>query len=267
MSVQIILCPMNPIHFRDPRRPALRLRPFRAFGHFRRLVADKEDTAQVFHMSECLPSRRMMRDAAAFCASDAGQALMTKEPYPPDILDDHDALLKLPEGSVAHAYVAFMRREGLSAGGLVAESEIVYGKRPKYDDQLQWFGSRLRDTHDMVHILTDYGRDALGEQCALGFSSSQYPGLTDWFLAWAGALELKRRVKTDAPVFAAVGEARRCGRAAQKIYAQNFRTLLAEPLEAARARMNIGAPTQYRAAHNTYRARGIDPYNFLAAAA
>jgi ubiquinone biosynthesis protein COQ4 len=44
-------------------------------GHFRRLVADKEDTAQVFYMSECLPSKRLARQAEAFCASSAGQVL------------------------------------------------------------------------------------------------------------------------------------------------------------------------------------------------
>jgi ubiquinone biosynthesis protein COQ4 len=258
---------MTPTHFTDPRRPGRKFRPLKAYGHFRKLMADKEDTVQVFHMSECLPSRRFMRDAEAFCASAQGQHRMASEPYLPDLLDDHDTLLKLPEDSVAHAYVAFMKREGLSAAGLVAESEVVYGARPQFDDQYRWFNNRVRDTHDMVHILTDYGRDALGEQCALGFSSQQYPGLTDWFLSWAGAYELQRRVKTDAPVFAAIRQAHNTGRMAQKVYAQNFRALLAEPLEAARKRMNIGAPTQYRLAHTRYQARGIDPYNFLAAAA
>lgn len=258
---------MTPSIFIDPRRPERKMRPIKALGHFRKLIADKEDTAQVFHMSECLPSKRLLEEARTFCASPAGQARMESEPYLPDILDDHDALLKLPEGSVAHAYVAFMRREGLSAAGLVAESEIVYGNRPQYDDQFRWFVMRLRDTHDMVHILTDYGRDALGEQCALGFSSNQYPGYVDVFLAWAAAAELKRRVRSDAPVFGAVGEARRSGRMAQKIYAQDFRSLLAEPLEAARRGMNIGAPTQYRLAHSRFHARGLNPYDLQAAAA
>jgi ubiquinone biosynthesis protein COQ4 len=266
MLARFIKITMHPTVFRDPRRQALRFRPLKAMGHFRRLIADKEDTAQVFYMSECLPSKRLALKAEAFCASSAGQKLMAAEPFLPDILDDHDALLKMPENSVAHAYVTFMRREGLTAGGLVAESEVVFGARAKYDDQLQWFSQRLRDTHDMVHIMTGYGRDALGEQCALGFSSCQYPGNVDFFLAWAGAFELKRRVKTDAPVFAAVHQARQTGRMAQKIYAQDFRSLLAEPLEQARARMNIGAPTLYQHAHRRYRARGIDPYNFLAAA-
>lgn len=253
--------------YMDPARPAMRFRPIKAFGHFRKLVADKEDTAQVFHMAECLPSRRFHAQARAFCDSAAGQALMESEPFLPTLLDDHATLKTLPENSVAHAYMRFMKAEGLSAAGLVEESERPFAGRPDYDDQFKWFTSRLRDTHDMVHVLTGYGRDALGEQCALGFSSSQYPGLVDWFLAWAGAAEIKRRVKVEASVFSAVAQARAAGKAAQAIYKQDIRALLAEPLEAARARMNIGDPTQYRLAHSQYRARGIDPYNFLSAVA
>jgi ubiquinone biosynthesis protein COQ4 len=255
---------MIPTTFRDSRRPSRRFRPFKAFGHFRKLIADKEDTAQVFHMVDCLPSPKFRRMAEAFCASEKGRALMASETWLPDVLDDHDALLKLPEGSVGQAYVAFMRREGLSASGLVAESEEQFPDRKLYKDQTQWVDDRLRDTHDLIHVLTGYGRDALGEQCALGFSSSQYPGLTDWFLAWAGAFELKRRVKTDAPVFAAVGEARRNGKAAQRIFMQDVRSLLAEPLDVARKRLNIGGISAYQDSHRAYRASGYDPYDFMA---
>ena len=256
---------MAPTHFSDPRREKLRFRPFKAMAHFRQLIRDKEDTEQVFHIFECLPRRSFWADAKAFCESAKGRALMESEPYLPDVLDDHETLLTLPENSVAHAYVAFMRREGLTAAGLVEESERV--RRPSYGDQLEWYGKRTRDTHDLVHVLTGYGRDALGEQCALGFSYGQDRGWTALVIAWAGAVELRRRVKINAPVFKAVGEAQRMGTAAQRIIEQDVRALLAEPLEAARARLGIKPTTQYTKAHTVYRARGIDPYNFLAAAA
>jgi ubiquinone biosynthesis protein COQ4 len=251
--------------FHSPDRPAPKFRPFKAFGHFRKLVADKEDTAQVFHMSDCLPSARSLRSAAAFCDSERGRALMTREPYLPDILDDHDTLLALPEGSVAHAYVAFMRKEGLSAAGLV-EASAVPG-RPSYPDQLQWCQDRLRDTHDLAHVLTGYGRDALGEQCVLGFTAGQNHDWTDWFIAWAGVLELAARVRTDAPVVKAVAEAQKHGKASESIFEQDVRALLAEPLETARRRLRIGRPTQYERAHARYHARGLDPYQLLAAPA
>ncbi len=265
MSVAYSHLCMTPTQFSDPRREKLRFRPLKAMGHFRQLIKDKEDTEQVFRIFECLPRRSFWADARAFCESARGRQLMESEPYLPPILDDHEALLKLPENSVAHAYVAFMRREGLSAAGLVAESDKMRVGRPVFQDQLQWYANRLRDTHDLLHILTGYGRDALGEQCALGFTYGQDRAWGSLLIAWAGAYELKRRFGTDAPVYAAVAEAQRHGKAAQRIFEQDIRALLAEPLEAARARMNIGAPSQYLVAHQRYRASGIDPYNFLAA--
>lgn len=257
------MTPTLPLY--HPLRAPSRFRPFKALGHFQKLVIDKEDTEQVFHMTDCLPSRGYTSVLRAFCESAEGQKRMAQEPYLPDLLDDHDRLLAMPAGSVAHAYVAFMRAEGLSAAGLVAESEKA--ATPRYADQAQWFHDRLRDTHDLVHVLTGYGRDPLGEQCALGFSYGQYRAWTDGFLSWAGAFELWRRVKADAPVFAAVREATRIGKAAQPIFMQDVAALLAEPLDIARARMNISASTHYTRAHKAYRARGIDPYNFSGGAA
>ena len=45
--------PATDLTFADPRRVKLRTRPFKAFGHFRRLLKDKENTAEVFHIFEC----------------------------------------------------------------------------------------------------------------------------------------------------------------------------------------------------------------------
>jgi ubiquinone biosynthesis protein COQ4 len=153
-------------------RPPAAFRPLKAFGHFRKLIANKEDTAQVFYMGECLPSRRFKAEAKTFCESELGRSLLDSQAFLPEILDDHDTLGSLPAGSVAHAYLAFMRREGLSAAGLVEASQLpgVWS----YRDKLQWLSDRLRDTHDLAHVLAGYGRDALGEQCVLGFTSAQY---------------------------------------------------------------------------------------------
>jgi ubiquinone biosynthesis protein COQ4 len=250
--------------FRSPDRPKQKFRPLTAYGHFRKLIENKEDTVQVFHMSDCLPCKRSQRIAAKFCGSELGQRLMATEPYLPDILDDHATLLAMPTGSVAHAYVAFMRKEGLSAAGLVAAS-VVPGLE-SYADQMQWFMDRLRDTHDLAHVLSGYGRDALGEQCVLGFTDGQHHDRADWFIAWIGAVEFSFRVKSQAPVLRAVAEAQRNGRSSLAIYQQDIRALLAEPLEAARARMGIRPPILYERSHERLRARGFDPYNLFASA-
>src|SRR3546814_17353141 len=95
-------------------------RPFKALQHFRKLIADKEDTEQVFHIFENLPRKGFMADARAFVESEKGRRLMASEPYLPDLLDAHAWSDKLPGGSVGQAYVTFMPRETLSGAGPVA---------------------------------------------------------------------------------------------------------------------------------------------------
>jgi ubiquinone biosynthesis protein COQ4 len=133
--------------------------------------------------------------------------------------------------------------------------------RKRYDDQLQWVIDRMRDTHDLLHVLTGYGRDALGEQCVLAFTYGQQPSPGNLFIAWLGALEIKRTVKPKASVFGAVREAQRNGKNAVRLLDQDIRALMAEDLQAARARLGIGATTLYQHAHTKWRAQGVDPYN------
>ncbi len=248
--------------FRHADRPILKFRPFKAMHHFRKLVANKEDTEQVFHIFQCLPRMGLVDEAKAFVYSDFGKALRTSEPYLPDLLDDHARLRAMPKGSVAHAYVDFMEREGLSAGGLVEEYDRFQGGR-RFGDLIEWYVNRLRDTHDLLHILTGYGRDALGEQCVLAFTYGQNPAPGNIFIAYMGGLNMKRTIPSDAPVFKAIKEARALGKACPRISEQSIASLLAEPLAAVRQRMKIDTPKFYGMAHDRFKARGIDPYDLL----
>ncbi|MGQ3006627.1 MULTISPECIES: Coq4 family protein [Blastomonas] len=248
--------------FRHPDRPVPKFRPFKAMHHFRKLVADKEDTEQVFHIFQCLPRMGLVDEAKAFVYSDFGKALRESEPYLPDLLDDHARLRAMPKGSVAHAYVDFMEREGLSAAGLVEEYDRFQRGR-RYGDLIEWYINRLRDTHDLLHVLTGYGRDALGEQCVLAFTYGQNPAPGNIFIAYMGALNMTRTVRSDAPVFKAIGEAKRLGKACPRISEQSIASLLAEPLAQARKRLNITPAAFYGMAHDRLRARGIDPYDLL----
>lgn len=250
--------------FSHPDRVRPRFRPFKAIGHFRKLIKDKENTEEVFQIFNALPRSSFVDDARIFVMSARGQSLMASEPFLPDILDDHDTLMKLPADTVGRAYVNFMQREGLSASGLVKESEKHFAVNKAYDDMIGWYANRQRDTHDLLHILTGYGRDALGEQCVLGFTYSQNKNWGNLLIAYAGGYELRRQVGKGAPVLSAVREAQRTGKLSKRIMEEDIRVILAEPLEAARARLGIGEPHLYKKAHAIYRSQGIDPYNFLA---
>ena len=235
----------------------------KAWFHFRRLIANKEDTREVFPIFEALPWGGLRAAAEAFLTSDKGRALAVSEPYLPAILDDHVALRKMPEGSLAKAYCDFMEREGLTAKGLVDEFEEFAVDRPRFDDQFIWYLDRLRDTHDMLHVLTGFGRDALGEQCVLAFTYSQQPSPAHLFLGYAGGLEIKKRIKSSAPVLRAVREGQRLGKACPRLVEMSIRELLPLPLEEVRRRLNITPASKYQQAHAAWRAMGVDPYDLL----
>lgn len=247
----------------DDRRVMPGYRVGKAWHHFRELLKDKENTAEVFPIFEALPWKGVIPAGRAFLTLERGQKLRESEPFLPDLLDDHEALRKLPEGSLAQAYCDFMEREGLTAHGLVEEYRRFAGDRPVFDDQFQWYFNRMRDVHDLLHVLTGYGRDALGEQCVLAFTYSQQPSPAHLFLGYAGGLEIKKGDKFKVPVFKAVREAQKLGKACPRIAEQPIRDLLSLPLEEARRRLNITPARYYAEAHAIWRANGIDPYNLL----
>jgi ubiquinone biosynthesis protein COQ4 len=247
-----------------PGRPKMRYNFPKAWRHFKELVKDKENTAEVFPIFEALPWKGIYAAATAFLTTERGQEIRRLEPSLVEILDDHAALRKLPAGSLAHVYCDFMEREGLSAQGLVDELETYRPAEMHFNDQIEWYFKRLRDTHDLLHILTGFGRDALGEQCVLAFTYSQQPALAHLFLGYAGAVEIAKLKTVKAPIFRAVREAQKMGKACPRLVEMPITELLALPLADVRARLNIAEPKYYRQAHAMWRSAGIDPYDLMA---
>jgi ubiquinone biosynthesis protein COQ4 len=247
----------------DMSRPVPRWRPLKAWRHFRKLVADKENTGEVFHIFESLPWKGLFPSAEAFLTSARGQALREREPYLPAIFDNHQALRRMPQGSLAHAYCDFMEAEGLTAKGLVDEFERFMAARGTFRDQFGWYMNRIRDTHDILHVLTGYGRDALGEQCVLAFSFSQQPAPAHLFIAYAGGVEIRREVKSKAPVFGAIREGQKLGKDCPRLAEQPILDLLPLSLDEARSVLNITPPARYHECHRVWREMGIDPYALL----
>ena len=253
------------VFYIDPARERPKFRPLTAWRHMQRLIADKEDTEQVFHIIEALNGRSTLKDFERFVSSPSGREQLRKRVCLPPILDDHGPLHALPDGSVGRAYVDFMEREGLTAAGLVAESEKRPGTWRDYQDDLLWYGNRLRDTHDMMHILTGYGRDALGEAALLGFTHSQHGGPGVSFIAFMGGRQIAKAAPRAARIRDVIREGRRHGKLARRIIEQDIESLLPRPLEEVRAELNIREPLLYKRAHEVIRAHGMDPYAAMAA--
>ena len=246
-----------------------RMRPLKALHHMRRLLADKESTDEVFHILRHLAGDSFERSFRRWLAHPGAEARIAQARVLPDLLDDHNRWLALPPGTFGREYAEFMRREGLSARGLVEDSLKVPANRAwraGLDPLRHWFADRSRDTHDLYHVLTGLGRDALGETCVLQFTYPQHGkpfGLL--FIGYLGAREASKAMPRGAPWRAALAECRRIGREAELVDAQDLIALFPLPLSEARARLRIRPAQAYHRCHRMCREAGIDPYTLVAA--
>ncbi len=226
---------------RLPRRP---VQIGRALAAFRRLVADKEDTRQVFEIMSAMAGRSTHRGYARLLRSAEGgrQAYLARELA--DRLQNREWLLDFPAGSVGAAYLAFIDERNLSAYGLADESRKVEEVDIDAAHPVAWYARRLRDVHDLWHVLTGYRTDALGEACVVAFSLPQTGSPGFGVIAAGAALEYVRG-RTGHPCARAILQAWLNGRRAAWLPELDYEALLAEPLEEVRARLNIRRPTLY----------------------
>jgi len=232
---------------RPPSRlPRRRVQVGRALAAFRRLVADKEDTRQVFEIMSAMAGRSTHRGYARLLRSAEGgrQAYLGRELA--DRLQDRQWLQGLPAGSVGAAYLDFIDERNLSAYGLADESRKVEDVDIDAAHPVAWYARRLRDVHDLWHVLTGYRTDALGEACVVAFSLPQTGSPGFGVIAAGAALEYVRG-RTGHPCARAILQAWLNGRRAAWLPELDYEALLAEPLEDARARLNIRRPTLYEA--------------------
>ena len=99
-----------------------------------------------------------------------GRRLLAEERLLLPILSDRQSLDSLPDGSLGREYARFMAEEDLSVVDF-SEASLASMSEFDYDDRRAWIlAQRLRDMHDLVHVVSGYGRDLLGEMAVLSFA-------------------------------------------------------------------------------------------------
>jgi ubiquinone biosynthesis protein COQ4 len=212
----------------------------RAFRAIRVLIRDSERTDQVFDILDALEGPTNERGFREFVSHPDGRQLLEERPDLLATLSDHAYLASLPEGSFGRAYLAFMQEAGLSAQGLVDAELDREGANPiTLDPDRRWLSDRGRDSHDLCHVLTGYGRDEAGEGALLAFTFASYPSwgvaLIVFFAMLIGPKTLSLRWERY------LVQAWRRGRAAKLDFARYEQWLL-EPLEEVRRRAGIIPP-------------------------
>jgi ubiquinone biosynthesis protein COQ4 len=210
-----------------------------AFSAMRTLRADPDDLPQVFTIIEAFARLTLPRLERRMRRSESGRRILRDQPNIVALLEDREALRRLPEGSLGRAYLDFVESEKISAAGIVAADQVK--RAAARTPSQRYLHERMRDTHDLWHAVTGYRGDVLGETALLAFYLPQTWNVGVAMIVAIGLLETMGKPHASRLIV----DGFRRGRAAAWLPAEEWESLLALPVEEVRRRLRIGPPPAY----------------------
>ena len=233
-----------------------RVKPIKAIKAIIALSKDNEDTTQVFHVIDALKGSSDRKYFKIFSKSEIGKKILKERVNLLDTLKDKDTLSKLPKNSLGYKYYEFIYKENLSPEELINASESSkkeFGNRT--DDEI-FFNTRKRDMHDLWHVTTGYGRDALGELSLLAFTYAQEQNRGVGAIALYGYWKVGR----EFPNFnlrKVIREGYKNGKNATLWSCEDWEKLIKMPIDEVREKINAKKPKLYFNALNDIGAEQI----------
>ena len=224
--------PMMPEDVSRLPAPTRWRRALRALAH---VLADPEQTDQVLVFSTYANAGTSHARALRFLESPEGQLLFSERRAINSHTLDVDALGRLPEGTLGHAYARFLRSHGLTPE--------VFDEPPREirDERVQYVIQRARQTHDLWHVVTGCETDAAGEIALQAFTFAQVHAPSTGILAVLGAV---RGIRERPSLPREVARAYRDGRRAKALLAFPWEDHWATPLDEVRALLGVRVQTR-----------------------
>lgn len=210
----------------------------RAFRALARVMANPDETDQVLVFSTYANAGTMRRRLHRFYDTPEGQRLYAEHRAIDSTLD-LDALAALPAGTLGHAYAHFLRSRGLTPDVFDGPPAEVSDPRAAFVIQ------RMRQTHDLWHVVTGYETDPAGEIALQAFTFAQVRAPSTLLLSAFGTL---RGVRERRTLPREVMAAYRRGLAARPLIAFPWEDHWATPLTEVRALLGLDDAAPARAA-------------------
>ena len=224
---------------------ARRIKPLVAVKALKRLIANPDNTEEVFAIIRAMSGDSLFRAFDRFKLTETGRRIIEEKRELLETLQNRERLNQNKPGSLGHSYLSFVQSEKITADGLVdASEENVPPELENQSEELISFGKRMRDQHDLWHVLTGYGRDTFGEVCLLWFTYAQTKNRGLGLIAVVGAFRHYRELGSR--VLKACFGAYMAGKRAAWLPQQDWEAMLKQPIDDVRQQLNIPNPKVYR---------------------
>ncbi len=154
------------------------------------LARDSGRTDYVFAILAAVGGDALERTYQTFRRTPHGERLLRERPSLMALLSDRARLEAMPDKSLGREYLRLTDAAKISAKGLVDAQGMGIDPeiRRALDPDRRYVADRVRDMHDLWHVLTEYGTDDTGEIANLWFSVGQLGHRGMAFIAFFGVL-------------------------------------------------------------------------------
>ncbi|MFT5443589.1 MAG: ubiquinone biosynthesis protein COQ4 [Myxococcota bacterium] len=171
----------------------------------------------------------------------ATRILQEREPLPAALINI-EQLRSYEEGTLGRCHAEFLEREGLDPAKIDADTRLAHATF-EVSAEHEFIRVRTRSLHDLIHTLTGYGIDMLGEGGAVAFTFGNIRNRGYLMLTLTNLLGMMVKGEFRAIAFMVKGYRR--GRAADFLWSADWPALLAQPLAEVREQLKIGTLAPY----------------------
>ena len=221
-----------------------KIRPGAAFRAGLSLLRNINDTKQLFIIFDAIDGPQTEKNFQRFLATPDGAA-MTRDRFSlAALLRDRTRLEATPPGSLGQAYLDFLCREKLDTDALAAAERDAGIATLGLEPARRAFMESGFAAHDIIHVISGYGRDPVGEACLLTHVGAQMnlKGVS----LFAHALTLREQAASPhLPILKMAREAIANARAAHWLAGVDWRRQIDKSLDTVRTELFIDRPARY----------------------
>ena len=210
--------------------PRLNLEFLKTLKGFVSILRDPGQTESIFDIVEGMRNTDASKSAVNYIKSQPEVEQIVNERYiasTPDI----ENLLKYPEGSLGHTYASYIKESNF---------DPEFYRKIKVEDDISYVLLRMRQTHDIWHIVTGFGTDPTGELGLQAFSLAQTRLPLPVILLAGGLLKtLLQSPDTLGNLLDRIAVGYRMGSQAKPLLAQKWEEYWDKPLSDWRAELGV----------------------------
>jgi ubiquinone biosynthesis protein Coq4 len=209
--------------------PRLNLEYLTVLKGFISLLRDPSQTESVFDIVEGMRNTDATKMAVKYVKSAPEVEQIVNERYiapTPDI----ENLLKYPEGSLGHTYASYIKESNFTPD---------FYRKIKVEDDISYILLRMRQAHDIWHIVTGFGTDSIGELGLQAFSLAQTRLPLPVILLAGGLLKTLKEPENLDNLLDRVAAGYKMGSKAKPLLAQKWEEHWDKPLSEWRSELGV----------------------------